>query len=198
MSTTRLVTRVRDVTTSDGRVTTAKRVRRRLAAAALVAGTVGVGMGVVAPAGVAHAYNGHCAGEDGPHGLPAGIFDVREFSLQGGARGDLVTVEVYAAMPQSDAKLFIDRPGDEGIFRLWGDDPDSDDLLATFRPEHYWVTPEGLGMRGATLVSDSTMNEDAFPDPAAQTDEFYVGIRLTDIRNGSEHKVETCDLTLAF
>jgi hypothetical protein len=171
------------------------RLRRPLSAAAMAV-VIGVGTALLTPVGIAHAHNGRCTGTDGPHGLPAGIFDVREFSMQNAAdEHDYVVVEVYAAMPQSDAQLFVDRPGDEAIFRLWGDDLESDDHLATFRPERYWAAPEGLGMRGFTLVPDSEMDEDSLPEIE---DEFYVGIRLTDIRNGKEHKVETCDLSLAF
>jgi hypothetical protein len=175
--------------------TTDKRVRQRLAAAALLAGTVGLGVGLVAPAGIAYARVEHCTSE----ATPGGILDVREFSVHypGNDNNRLFIVEVWAAMPQSDAQKFIDRPGDEAILRLWGDDSSSDDLLSEFRPERYFATPEGLGMRGATTVNESAWDEDTFPDPA-EADEWYTGIRLTDIRSGTEHKVETCRLNNTF
>jgi hypothetical protein len=52
-------------------------------------------------------------------------------------------------------------------------------------------------MRGDTEVSNEALDEDYFPDPS-YTDELYVGIRLADIRNGAEHKVETCQLFYQF
>jgi hypothetical protein len=170
----------------------------RAAAAAAIAGAVGIGLVVVAPAGTAHAFPGHpkgCSGEDGPENLGPDIFDVLEFSLQPtgnktntGENIILATVDVMAAMPQSDAQWYVDRPGDEAIFRLWGDDPESDDQLAEWRPDHYGTSPQGLRMRGGTWVSEGHLNEDSFPE---EGDEWYAGIRLTG-RNGSERKVETC------
>ena len=171
--------------------------RRGLTAAAL-AGAVGLGLVALAPAGIAHAWNSRCDTEDGPENLEPGIFDVREFSFQDIGNGKhLVTVDVLAAMPQADAQSFIDRPGDEAIFRLWGDDPDSDDLIEDWHPQTVWAAPEGLGLRGSTEVWTVNLNEDSGFDPAAG-DEFYTGIRLNDIRNGNEHKVETCLMSHGF
>jgi hypothetical protein len=161
--------------------------------AVAMAVAVGLGAALLSPAGVANARVEHCTGESWP-----GILDVREFSLQyPGDDTRLFIVEVVAAMPQADAQLFVDRPGEEVIFRLWGDDPSYDDQLSEFRPDRYAATPEGLWMRGGTIVSASVADEDTPPDPAS-SDEWYVGIRLTDIRNGSEHKVETCRLNNEF
>ena len=82
----------------------------------------------------------YCTGEDGPENLGPGIFDVREFSIEDtGNERHFVVVEAIAAMPQGDAQKFIDRPGGEAIFRLWGDDQCDDDLIVEFRPDHYWV-----------------------------------------------------------
>jgi len=164
----------------------------------LSAATVGVGLAAVAPAGTAYAWNARCDTENGPENLEPGIFDVREFSFQDVGNGKhLVTVDVLAAMPQSDAQSFIDRPGDEAIFRLWGDDPDSDDLIEDWHPQTVWAAPEGLGLRGSTEVWTVNLNEDSGYDPAFG-DEFYTGIRLNDIRNGNEHKVETCLMSHGF
>jgi hypothetical protein len=167
---------------------------------ALTAAVIGVGAVVAAPAGAANARSGSCSGENGPENLGPGIFDVREFSQAGIPRNGhiaatYVVVEAIAAMPQSDAQLFVDRPGSEAIVRLWGDDQYDDDLLAEFRPDYYWAAPEGLGIRGSVEVAESVMDEDVL---LGETDEYYVGIRLTDIRNGSEHKVETCMLNSYF
>ena len=41
------------------------------------------------------------------------------------------------------------------------------------------------------------LNEDSGYDPAFG-DEFYTGIRLNDIGNGNEHKVETCLMSHGF
>jgi len=172
--------------------------RLRPLVTALSAAMVGVGLAALAPAGTAHAWNARCDTENGPEGLSPGIFDVREFSFQDIGNGKhLVIVDVRAAMPQSDAQLFVDRPGDEVIFRLWGDDPDSDDFLEDWHPQTVWASPAGLGLRGSTEVWIVNLNEDSGYDPAAG-DELYAGIRLTDIRNGREHKVETCLMSHEF
>jgi hypothetical protein len=120
-----------------------------------VANTIGLGAGVLAPAGIAHAYTGSCVGPVGA----GNILQVREFSLQDLGNGNsLATVEAYAAISESDAQLYIDRPGkEEASFRLWGDDTESDHLLANFNPERYWVSPAGLGMRGSMQRSNTEL-----------------------------------------
>jgi hypothetical protein len=175
----------------------------RLAAGALVASTVGLGAGALSPVGIAHAYTGSCGGPVGA----GNILQVREFSLQDAGNGTSVaTVEAYAAMSESDAQAYIDRPGkEEASFRLWGDDDGSDQLLAYFNPERYWASPAGLGMRGSAQRSNSELDEDPGFDTEGrgsanikpQVDEFYASVRLPDFRNGSTHQVETCRLFLA-
>ena len=170
---------------------TSSRILNGLAAAALSAAAVGMAIGAAAPANAKNA--GHFCDSEAAFG--GGVLDVREFSRQDIDESfQFVTVEVMAAMPQSDAQLFVDRPGHEGIFRLWGDDEWDDDLLMEFRPEIYWAAPEGLGMRGGVRLSTIFLDSEDSPD----ADEWYTGIRLTDIRNGGEHKVETCRLTNNF
>lgn len=175
----------------------------RLAAGALLASTIGLGAGALSPAGIAHAYTGSCVGPVGA----GNILQVREFSLQDAGNGNsLATVEAYAAMSESDAQAYIDRPGkEEASFRLWGDDAGSDQLLANFNPERYWASPAGLGMRGSAQRSNSELDEDpgfesegrGNPNITPQADEFYASIRLPDFRTGSTHQVETCRLSLA-
>jgi hypothetical protein len=175
----------------------------RLAAGALVASAIGLGAGALSPAGIAHAYTGSCVGPVGA----GNILQVRDFSLQDAGNGNsLATVEAYAAMSESDAQSFIDRPGkEEASFRLWGDDTGSDQLLAYFNPERYWASPSGLGMRGSAQRSNSELDEDPGFDSEGrgssnitpQVDEFYATVRLPDFRNGSTHQVETCRLSLA-
>jgi hypothetical protein len=167
--------------------------RSRRSTAVVAAAVLAVGLSVIAPAAKAHADTGSCTGEDGPENLGPGIFDVREFSIQdAGDERRFVTVEAVAAMPRADAQKFIDRPGHEAIFRLWGDDQWDDDLIVEFRPEHYWVGDTGLGIRGGAMTSAGALDEDSQPET---DNELYVGIRLTDIRDGSERKVETCVIT---
>ena len=178
----------------------------RLAASAVMASAVGAVM--LAPAGIAHAYAGSCVGPVGA----GNILQVREFSMQDvGNDNSLATIVVDAAMSESDARLFVDRPGEEADFFLFGDDSDSDDLLVQFKPERSWVSPAGLGMRGAIQVPNSTLDEDGlnglgpgtlvdpehFGDRDGGRDEFYADIRMGDIRNGSAHRVETCRLLLS-
>jgi hypothetical protein len=174
----------------------------RLTAGALLASTIGLGAAGLAPAGIAHAYTGSCVGPVGA----GNILQVREFSLQDMGNGNsLATVEVYAAMSESDAQAYIDRPGkEEASFRLWGDDAASDQLLAMFNPERYWASAAGLGMRGSAQRSNSALDEDpgfstdgrGNSNITPQVDEFYATIRLPDFRNGSTHQVETCRLAL--
>ena len=176
-----------------------ERLTRRWVMTAVAAIVVPGGLGIAAPTGTANAFPNFplsCSGEDGPENLGPGIFQVREFSLQKTGlktnTGDdliLLTVDVIAKMSQSDAQRFIDRPGHEAIMRVWGDDVSSDDLIAEFRPEHYFATPDGLVMRGGAQALGSSVNEDSFPE---EGDEWYAGIRLTDLRDGAEKKVETC------
>ncbi len=175
----------------------------RLAAGALAASIIGLGAAALAPAGIAHAYTGSCVGPVGS----GNILQVREFSLQDMGNGNsLATVEAYAAMSESDAQAYIDRPGkEEASFRLWGDDAGSDQLLANFNPERYWASPAGLGMRGSAQRPNSGLDEDpglstegrGSTNIALDVDEFYATIRLPDFRNGSTHEVETCRLFLA-
>jgi hypothetical protein len=175
----------------------------QLAAGAVLAGTIGLGSAVLAPAGIAHGYAGSCVGSVGA----ASIVQVREFSLQDVGNGSsLAIVEAVAAMSENDARAYIDRPGkEEASFRLWGDDAGSDQLLAYFNPERYWASPAGLGMRGSTQRENSALDEDpgfstegrGSSNITPQADEFYATVRLPDFRNGSTHHVESCRLTLA-
>lgn len=176
---------------------------RGLAAGAVLASAIGIGTGAIAPTGIASAYTGSCVGPVGA----GNILQVREFSLQDAGNGSSIAiVEAYAAMSQSDAQTYIDRPGkEEATFRLWGDDTGSDLLLAHFNPERYWASPSGLGMRGSAQRSNSELDEDpgldtggrGSTDITPQVDEFYASVRLPDIRTGSTHQVETCRLSLA-
>jgi hypothetical protein len=163
-------------------------VRHRMGAVALAVGAGFAGLGLITPA-TANADVTRCNAAE----TPGGILDVREFSVQQIGDGNtLVTVEVMANMTQSSAREFIDHPGEEAIFRLWGDDPDSDDQLAEKRPDVVWASSQGLGLRGAFTVPWSTLDSE---DSPIEADEWYAGIRLQDVRSGLEHKVETCRLT---
>jgi hypothetical protein len=174
-----------------------------LAAGALVASAIGLGAAALAPAGIAHAYTGSCVGPVGA----GNILQVREFSLQDAGNGNsLAIVEAYAAVSESDAQSYIDRPGkQEASVSLWGDDAGSDQLLANFNPERYWVSPAGLGMRGSVQRPNSALDEDpgfstegrGSTDITPQVDEFYATIRVPDFRTGSTLQVETCRLFLA-
>lgn len=154
---------------------------------------------VAAPMATANAYAGSCSGPIG-----SGLLQVREFSMQDVGNGNtLVTVQADAALSPSDAQLFLDRGTQADIF-LFGDDEGSDDLLGQFKPDRYYVSPSGYGMRGGFQVSNATLDEDGLrgfpprPDPeyfADKSDEFYVDIRMGDPRGGA-HRVESCRLTL--
>jgi hypothetical protein len=178
----------------------AMNLKTTLVATAVMASAAGVG--VFSPAGVARAYTGFCNGPIGP----GSILQVREFALQEVGNGNsLATIRLDAAMSESDAQLFVNSPGDKADFFVFGDDSDSDELLAQFKPDRYWVSPAGLGMSGGAQVSNTKLNEDSFgglppsvdaDDFTDNRDEFYVDVRMGDIRNGSAHRVETCRLSL--
>lgn len=173
----------------------------RAATSSCAVGAMVLGM-ALSSATAASAYVGSCVGPVGA----GNILQVREFSLQdAGNDSSLAIIAVDAAMSESDAQLFVDSPGDKADFLLFGDDSDSDDLLAQFKPERYWVSPAGLGMRGSILLPNSTLHEDGLkgfpprPDPENfrdNRDEFFGDIRMGDVRNGSAHRVETCRLSL--
>ena len=179
----------------------------RAATSGLAVGAMMFGVALGSPT-VANAYAGSCVGPTGA----GNVLQVREFSLQDAGDGSsLATVVVDAAMSESDAQSFVNRPGEEADFFLFGDDSNSDDLLVKFKPERSWVSPAGLGMRGAVQVPNSTLDEDGlngitpgppvdaeyFADKDGGRDEFYADIRMGDIRTGSAHRVETCRLLLA-
>ena len=154
---------------------------------------------VAAPMATANAYAGSCSGPIGAGNL----LQVREFSMQDAGDSTLVTVEADAALSASDAQLFLDR-GTQADFFLFGDDEGSDDLLGQFKPDRYYVSPSGYGMRGAFQVPNATLDEDGLhgfpprPDPehfADKSDEFYVDIRMGDPRGGA-HRIESCRLSL--
>jgi hypothetical protein len=166
----------------------------RRATGAAIAAAIGLGAAILAPAGVAHAYNGSCSGPVGA----GNILGVREFSVQDVGNGNsLVTVEANAAMSETDARLFVDRPGDKAEFYLFGEDTGSNELLTVLKPDRYWASPSGLGMRGGGQVPNDKLNEDSIFDvPPNQRDEFFVDIRMGDVRTGGAHRLETCRLSL--
>lgn len=178
------------IRSADHRLRTARHraQRHRVAAAAIAIAGAALTVGLVNPA-IANADVTRCS----ESATPGGILDVREFSVQQVGDGNaLVTVEAVARMTQSGAQQFIDVPGEEAIFRLWGDDPSSDDQLAERRPDVVWASAQGLGLRGAFTVPWSTLDSE---DPSYEADEWYAGIRLSDVRGPGEHTVETCRLT---
>ena len=179
---------------------TTMNLKKTISAAAIAASAAGAA--ILVPAGTASAYTGVCVGPIGS----GSILQVREFALQEVGNGNsLATIRLDAAMSETDAQLFVNAPGDKADFLVFGDDSDSDQLLAQFKPDRYWVSPAGLGMSGGVQVSNATLNEDSFDgfppgadadDVANNRDEFYIDVRMGDIRNGSAHRVETCRLSL--
>lgn len=175
---------------------------RRTSLKVTVVATVISGAVFATPAGPASAYAGSCVGPVGAQN----ILQVREFSMQdAGGGSSLATVAADAAMSQEDAQLFVDNPGGGADFLLFGEDSGSDQLLTQFKPERYWVSAAGLSMRGAVAVPDSVLNEDGLqgfpPRPGPDyfendRNEFYVDIRMGDVRTGGAHRVETCRLRL--
>lgn len=157
---------------------------------------------ITAPAGPAGAYAGSCVGPVGA----GNVLQVREFSLQDvGDGSSLATVAADVAVSQEEAQKFLDDPGPKPDFMLFGEDGGTNDLLTQFKPERTWVSPSGLSMRGAITVPNSTLNEDGFNGfpPRADAEyfkddrnEYFVDIRMRDIRTGGALRVESCRLQL--
>ena len=155
------------------------------------------------PTGVAHAYAGACFGPaDGGN-----VIQVREFSMQDtGGGSSLVTIAAEAAMSQADAQTVVNGSVPRPDFFVFGDDSGSDDLLAQFRPDRVWVSPVGVGMRGATQVSNAELNEDGMgggfpPKPDADyfendRNEYFGEIRMGGAQPNTAHRIETCRLHL--
>jgi hypothetical protein len=106
-------------------------------------------------------------------------------------------------MSQGDAEQYLGNQYGEASFSVMGDDPEGDRVLASVATESYTATPDGLRIRGGSVVANSTLDEDntfgrpdfdSFPE---NRDEFYADIRLHYLSTGMAQTVETCRLSIA-
>lgn len=164
----------------------------------MASATAAIGAGIIlGAAGPAYAYAGSCSGTIGYTNM-----QVREFSMQNaGNDSSLVTVEVLAPMSQADAQKYLENQYSEASFSLVGDDSAQDRVLAQVNTERYAASPAGLTIRGGSVISNQTLDEDnrlgpdldSFPE---HTDEFYVDVRLHYLSTGSAQTAESCRLSL--
>lgn len=100
---------------------------------------------------------------------------------QGNYSSVRVTGYVRATPDQTRDLLAKDR---RIVWRLWGSDTFSDDLLLGYQPASVYASSRGLEFSGFALVRNSVLDEDW------GTDEIYAGVRLvtsTSYYGGSIH-----------
>jgi hypothetical protein len=91
-----------------------------------------------------------------------------------GGGGHYVTVNgVLRTSSQYEAGQLYGYNGCRAVFRLWGDDPASDDLLFDTSGMSHWTEPDGLHFQGFWWAPAGRLNEDWGGD------EVYAGVRLT-------------------
>jgi hypothetical protein len=100
-----------------------------------------------------------------------------------------VNVSGTVPMTQAEARSLIGS-GHKVVYRLWGDDPVSDDFLWGPVDTELVSTPLGLQFTGLGLtLNRSFLNEDNdLPD---YRDEIYAGVRLVDSRGATVRSRET-------
>jgi hypothetical protein len=95
----------------------------------------------------------------------------------------VVDIQGAITMSQAAAQDSINH-GYTIALRYWGDDPDSDDLLAgPINPQSVSAAADGLHFQHSLTMSRSNLNEDSgFVDSLTDSDadEIYVGARLLD------------------
>jgi hypothetical protein len=97
-----------------------------------------------------------------------------------------VRLDGLVAMTKTEAQDVIDR-GHKVVFRMWGDDPLSDDLqYGPHQIKSIYATEQGLKFNLATFRVNSAFDEDdsRFDDH----DELYAGVRLvTSVSYDASH-----------
>jgi hypothetical protein len=154
-------------------VTITNRMRSTIA---VIAGAVAV-MTVAIPAATANASVGSIS--------PASL------SVSSATNG-LRTVSVSGVVRTSSAaeasQLY--NNGYRVVFRLWGDDPVSDDLLwDTSYMSNYSAEPDGLHFSNALVLRSSFLNEDTCW--CDNRDEVYAGIRLINSSGSTSRSAES-------
>jgi hypothetical protein len=154
-------------------VTTTAKIRNSLA---VLAAAVGI-MTVAMPAASADASVGSIT--------PASL------SVSGPSNG-LRTVVVSGVVRTSSqaeaAQLYAN--GYRVVYRLWGDDPTSDDLLwDTSYMSNYDPEPDGLHFSNVLVLQSSYLNEDTCW--CDDRDEVYAGIRLINSSGSSIRSAES-------
>ena len=115
------------------------------------------------------------------------VLDAAEEVLAREGAGAFTTVRIAQAAGISVGTLYRYFPDKEAIvealaLRYWGDDPNSDDLLAgPINPKTVYAAADGLHFEHSLTMSHELLNEDTpvIVDPDDR-DEIYVGSRLLD------------------
>ena len=102
-----------------------------------------------------------------------------------------VRVTGVVRMPGSEARKLI-ATGHDVVWRLWGEDPVADDLLAGPLPATV-TTFAGVGLRftGSVVLTGAELNEDAAHAPFDEIDDLYAGVRLVNSRSQTVRSVES-------
>ena len=99
----------------------------------------------------------------------------------------LVGIRGLVPMARAEAQDLIDR-GHKVVFRMWGDDPLSDDLLYGPRGISIWASEEGLKFNYLSWRVNSAFDED--DSRFDEHDELYAGVRLvTSVSYDAQHRL---------
>lgn len=146
-------------------------------------------------------------------GSPTGALTVDYLRGSDGARVSptrcTVIVLGQIRMSRTEAQRLLNS-GHRVIVRLWGEDPQTDDLLREYsliqgesgtpgsiRRTQLWVNTEGIGFRTYERVSPGLLDEaDAVGVP--ERDELYAGMRLVNSRGATVRSGETNRVTGMF
>jgi hypothetical protein len=104
--------------------------------------------------------------------------------LPGTARVCSTHVQGVVRMTQAEAGDLLNKQDYRVIFRVWGDDPVSDDFITGPHPLSTAAESQGLTFRGFTGLPCSKLDEDGGTFDT-EGDEIYAGVRLVKgYRNG--------------
>ena len=102
-----------------------------------------------------------------------------------------VQVTGLVRMPDTEARNLI-ATNHGVVWRLWGEDPISDDLLAgPLTTTTSTFAGVGLRFRGSVVLTGSELNEDAAHAPFDEIDDLYAGVRLVNSRGQTVKSVES-------
>lgn len=102
-----------------------------------------------------------------------------------------VKISGVVRMPDSEAQQLM-VTDHKVVWRLWGEDPVRDDLLAGPLPTTVAAyRGVGLWFRGSVVFSGGELNEDAAHAPFDEIDDIYAGVRLLNSPSVTVKAVES-------